>query len=123
MNIWTEHIEKRLDELESDVRDIQTRISEMRVDQDVQGREVSGLSKKLDDVADGYRDGLVKLEVALHKHEDVLLRVYDRLNAIETDVGAAKKWLSKVWPLLAALFAGAAGGKPLFDIVKTLFLP
>jgi predicted nucleic acid-binding Zn-ribbon protein len=115
-----DHIEGRLDALEVEVREIQTRIAELRGGQDAQAREMTGLGAKLDDVADGYRSGMARLEVALHKHEDVLLRVYERLSAIEVDVGSAKKWLSKIWPMLAALFAGAAGGRPIVDVLAKL---
>jgi predicted nucleic acid-binding Zn-ribbon protein len=115
-----DHIESRLDALEVEVREIQTRIAELRGGQDAQAREVSSLGDKLDDVAEGYRESMAKLEIALHKHEDVLLRVYERLTAIELDVGVAKKWLGKIWPMLAALFAGAAGGRPIFDLLTKL---
>lgn len=117
---FEQHVQGRLDELESEVREIQKRIAEMRADQDSQGRAVENLGSKLDDLAEGYRDGQARVEVALHKHEDVMIRVAERLDSIETDVGAAKKWLSKVWPMLAALFAGAAGGDSLIEAIKAL---
>lgn len=117
---FEQHVENRLDELEGEVRDIQKRIAEMRADQDSQGKAVENLGSKLDDIAEGYRDGQARVEIALHKHKDAMNRVEKRLDSIETDVGAAKKWLSKVWPMLAALFAGAAGGDTLLQAIKEL---
>ena len=64
--------------------------------------------------------GVTRIEAKIDSMGEVQSSILRRLTDLETDVGTAKRWLSKVWPLLTALFAGAAGKDAIMQLVAAV---